>query len=172
MIHLNSWNSFQIFIGQFSQYIFSAIFCCKAMRKHFCCSDLLKNWLNLPFQKILVSCRRIIYSSILFRIYRQLKKKRYLPPQLNNNLIFASMLCLQLIRQMEVNLNFPGNLKKNWRWPQLIWQMEDNLDFLIAERLYIWSCLSVRPSVCLSVCLSVRLSVCPFVPNSPPRFLN
>ena len=36
--------------------------------------------------------------------------------------------------------------------------------FLVAERLYVWLCLSVCLPVCLSVCLSV--------PNFCPRFLN
>ena len=45
-----------------------------------------------------------------------------------------------------------------------------NLLLLVAERLYIWSCLSVRLSVRLSVCPSVRLSVCTSVHGFCPRF--
>ena len=47
-----------------------------------------------------------------------------------------------------------------------------NSFFLVAEQLYVWSCLSV----CLFVCLFVCLSVCPkflsqiFVPNFVPNF--
>ena len=82
---------------------------------------------------------------------------------LNSLIIFPQSL---LILCYHLELNQIEFFNTNFKQNENINPIQTNV-FLVAEQLYIWSCLSVRLSVRLS-----QICVPNFVPNLCPRFLT